>query len=83
MIKHYAMKAYGGMAVYIHIFLTSALAGNECSTYVNALNLTMSCYQPCSCAQTYDENVSVGLQFYWYITPTVRAYIRSVHYSNL
>jgi hypothetical protein len=28
-IKHYAMKAYGGVDVEIHIFLTSALAGGE------------------------------------------------------
>jgi hypothetical protein len=28
---HYAMKAYGGMDVQIHIFLTSALAGGEWS----------------------------------------------------
>jgi hypothetical protein len=26
---HYAMKAYGGVDVYIHNFLTSALAGDE------------------------------------------------------
>jgi hypothetical protein len=31
LIKHYAMKAYGGAAVQIHIFLTSALAGDEWS----------------------------------------------------
>jgi hypothetical protein len=31
LIKHYAMKAYGGVDVYIHIFLTSALAGGEWS----------------------------------------------------
>jgi hypothetical protein len=30
-IKHYAMKAYGGMDVSINIFLTSALAGGEWS----------------------------------------------------
>jgi hypothetical protein len=29
LIKYYAMKAYGGVDVYIHIFLTSALAGGE------------------------------------------------------
>jgi hypothetical protein len=28
-IKHYAMKAYGGVDLYIHIFLTSALVGGE------------------------------------------------------
>jgi hypothetical protein len=28
---HYAMKVYGGVDVYIHIFLTSALAGGEWS----------------------------------------------------
>jgi hypothetical protein len=32
-VKHYAMKAYGGVDVYIHIFLTSALAGGECSAW--------------------------------------------------
>jgi hypothetical protein len=26
-IKHYAMKTYGGAVVYIHVFLTSALVG--------------------------------------------------------
>jgi hypothetical protein len=31
LIKHYAMKAYGGVDVYIHIFLTSALVGGEWS----------------------------------------------------
>jgi hypothetical protein len=31
LIKHYAMKAYGGVDVWIHIFLTSALAGGEWS----------------------------------------------------
>jgi hypothetical protein len=31
LIKHYAMKAYGGVDIYIHIFLTSALAGGEWS----------------------------------------------------
>jgi hypothetical protein len=30
-MKHYAMKAYGGVDVWIHIFLTSALAGGEWS----------------------------------------------------
>jgi hypothetical protein len=30
-IKHYAMKAYGGVDVEIHIFLTSALVGGEWS----------------------------------------------------
>jgi hypothetical protein len=30
-MKHYAMKAYGGVDVHIHIFLTSALAGGEWS----------------------------------------------------
>jgi hypothetical protein len=30
-MKHYAMKAYGGVGVYIHIFLTSTLAGDEWS----------------------------------------------------
>jgi hypothetical protein len=30
-IKHYAMKAYEGVDVYIHIFLTSALVGGEWS----------------------------------------------------
>jgi hypothetical protein len=29
--KHYAMKAYGGLDVYIHVFLTSALVGGEWS----------------------------------------------------
>jgi hypothetical protein len=29
--KHYVMKEYGGVVVYIHIFSTSALAGGECS----------------------------------------------------
>jgi hypothetical protein len=28
-IKHYAMKAYEGVDVYIHVFLTSALVGGE------------------------------------------------------
>jgi hypothetical protein len=28
-MPNYAMKAYGGVDVYIHIFLTSALAGGE------------------------------------------------------
>jgi hypothetical protein len=31
LIKHYAMKAYGGVDVWIHIFLTSALVGGEWS----------------------------------------------------
>jgi hypothetical protein len=31
LIKHYTMKAYGGVNVYIHIFLTSATAGGEWS----------------------------------------------------
>jgi hypothetical protein len=31
LIKHYAMKAYGEMDVWIHIFLTSALVGGEWS----------------------------------------------------
>jgi hypothetical protein len=31
-MKHNAMKAYGGMDVYIHIFLTSAQAVGESST---------------------------------------------------
>jgi hypothetical protein len=31
LIKHYAVKAYGGVDVYIHIFLTSALVWGECS----------------------------------------------------
>jgi hypothetical protein len=31
LIKHYAMKAYGGADVYIHIFLTSVLVGGEWS----------------------------------------------------
>jgi hypothetical protein len=31
LIKHYAMKAYGGVDVYIHIFLTSAVVGGEWS----------------------------------------------------
>jgi hypothetical protein len=30
-MKHYAMKAYWGLDVYIHIFLTSALVGGEWS----------------------------------------------------
>jgi hypothetical protein len=30
-IKHYAMKAYGGVDVWTHVFLTSALAGGEWS----------------------------------------------------
>jgi hypothetical protein len=29
LIKHYAMKAYGGVDVRIHIFLNSALVGGE------------------------------------------------------
>jgi hypothetical protein len=29
--KHYAIKAYGGLGVYIHVFLTSALVGREWS----------------------------------------------------
>jgi hypothetical protein len=29
--KHYAMKTYGGVDVYIHIFLTSALVRGEWS----------------------------------------------------
>jgi hypothetical protein len=28
-MKHYAMKAEGGVDVYIHIFFTSALVGGE------------------------------------------------------
>jgi hypothetical protein len=31
LIKHDAMKAYGGVGVEIHILLTSALAGGEWS----------------------------------------------------
>jgi hypothetical protein len=31
LIKHYAIKAYGGMDVQIHIFLISALVGGEWS----------------------------------------------------
>jgi hypothetical protein len=31
LIKHYAMKGYGGVDVQIHIFLTSLLAGGGCS----------------------------------------------------
>jgi hypothetical protein len=27
--QHYAMKTYGGVDVYIHVFLTSALLGGE------------------------------------------------------
>jgi hypothetical protein len=30
-IKYYAMKAYWGVDVYIHVFLTSALVGNKWS----------------------------------------------------
>jgi hypothetical protein len=30
-MKHYTMKVYGGVDVYLHIFLTSALAGGEWS----------------------------------------------------
>jgi hypothetical protein len=30
-MKHYVMKAYGGVGLYIHIFLISALAGGELS----------------------------------------------------
>jgi hypothetical protein len=30
-LKHYAKKAYGGVDVYIHVFLTSAPAGGEWS----------------------------------------------------
>jgi hypothetical protein len=28
-VLNYAMKVYGGMDVYIHVFLTSALVGGE------------------------------------------------------
>jgi hypothetical protein len=31
LIKHYAVKKYGGVDVYIHVFLTSALVGGEWS----------------------------------------------------
>jgi hypothetical protein len=31
LIKHYTMKTYGGVDVYIHVFLTSALVGGEWS----------------------------------------------------
>jgi hypothetical protein len=27
--EQYSMKAYGGVAVFIHVFLTSALVGSE------------------------------------------------------
>jgi hypothetical protein len=30
-LKHYAMKTYGGVDVEIHIFLTSAIVGGEWS----------------------------------------------------
>jgi hypothetical protein len=30
-MKHYAMKAYGGVDVWIYVFLTSVLAGGEWS----------------------------------------------------
>jgi hypothetical protein len=30
-IKHYAMKTHGGVDVYIHVFLTSALVGDKWS----------------------------------------------------
>jgi hypothetical protein len=30
-IKHYAMKAYGGVDVYIYVFLTETLFGDEWS----------------------------------------------------
>jgi hypothetical protein len=29
--KYYATKGYGGVDVYIHVFLTSAFIGDECS----------------------------------------------------
>jgi hypothetical protein len=28
-MKHYVMKTYGGMDIYIHVFLTWALVGGE------------------------------------------------------
>jgi hypothetical protein len=31
LIKHYAMKAYGGVDIWIHIFLTLAIVGSEWS----------------------------------------------------
>jgi hypothetical protein len=30
LIKHYALKTYGGIAVEVHVFLTSALVGGSC-----------------------------------------------------
>jgi hypothetical protein len=30
LIEHYAMNKYGGVDVYIQVFLTSALVGGEC-----------------------------------------------------
>jgi hypothetical protein len=32
-IKHHAMETYGGVDVYIHVFLVLALIGSKCSAF--------------------------------------------------
>jgi hypothetical protein len=58
LIMHYAMKAYGGVDVYIHIFLTSSLVGGE-----------WSASRPGRFTPGKDTPVPIGLEVGWTSEP--------------